>query len=608
MRDFKIARKLGFAFAVLVVGAACMGGAVYNNVLTVENVGRQSEMHSRIVMATTDIRLSMARLESAVRGLLITRDDYYVGRINNHYKGFLDNVDNIKKTVSGNADIAAKMDQVIAHVQEWRSKILEPVIAKALDTATHDEAVKLAMSDEADSYMDPAQAIIDDLREAERKATDEATTEVAAANAAAKLTLAIGIGFLILASVALGWLLTRMIARPVTVMTDLMLRLAGGDTTIEIANAERGDEIGEMARAVQIFKDAANENRRLEAEATSARHAQESQREQQAAIDSAKAEDLRRFVYAVQQGFDALSEGDLTVRMNEAVAPEFEPIRNKFNQTVAAMEEALGSVISSIGAIRAGLTQISVASNDLAKRTEQQAASLEETVAALSDATRGVDETANGAGRAQGSAATAQENAEKGGEIVARAVEAMVAIERSSNQIGMIIGVIDEIAFQTNLLALNAGVEAARAGDAGRGFAVVAQEVRGLAQRSADAAKEIKDLISTSSRQVDEGVKLVTASGTSLHEIVAQVAEMSGVVSEIARASRDQAMSLKEVSAAADQMDKVTQQNAAMVEETTAAAQSLARETEDLAHRVERFRTSSTAGLRQVAAAMRQVA
>jgi methyl-accepting chemotaxis protein len=387
-----------------------------------------------------------------------------------------------------------------------------------------------------------------------------------------------------------------------------MLRLAGGDTTIEIANAERGDEIGEMARAVQIFKDAANENRRLEAEATSARHAQESQREQQAAIDSAKAEDLRRFVYAVQQGFDALSEGDLTVRMNEAVAPEFEPIRNKFNQTVAAMEEALGSVISSIGAIRAGLTQISVASNDLAKRTEQQAASLEETVAALSDATRGVDETANGAGRAQGSAATAQENAEKGGEIVARAVEAMVAIERSSNQIGMIIGVIDEIAFQTNLLALNAGVEAARAGDAGRGFAVVAQEVRGLAQRSADAAKEIKDLISTSSRQVDEGVKLVTASGTSLHEIVAQVAEMSGVVSEIARASRDQAMSLKEVSAAADQMDKVTQQNAAMVEETTAAAQSLARETEDLAHRVERFRTSSTAGLRQVAAAMRQVA
>lgn len=216
--------------------------------------------------------------------------------------------------------------------------------------------------------------------------------------------------------------------------------------------------------------------------------------------------------------------------------------------------------------------------------------------------------TAAGAGRAQGSASTAQENAENGGEVVARAIEAMDAIARSSDPIEMIIGVIDQIAFQTNLLALNAGVEAARAGDAGRGFAVVAQEVRGLAQRSADAAREIKDLISTSSRQVEEGVKLVTESGVSLRQIVSQVSEVNGIVSEIARSSREQALSLKEVSAAADHMDKVTQQNAAMVEETTAAAQSLARETEDLARWVEKFRTSATAGLCKMGSAMRQAA
>jgi methyl-accepting chemotaxis protein len=491
IRDFKIAQKLGFAFVVLVVGAACMGGAVYTNVLTVERAGHMSELHGRIVTATTDIRLSMARLESAVRGLLITRDDYYVGRIKKHYDGFLENVDIAKKTVPGNADIAAKMDAMVGHVEAWRKNILDPVMAKAVSDATNADAVKLAMSDQADAYMDPAQAIVDDLREAEKKAMDESAAEVVAANLAAKITLGIGIGFLVLASITLGWLLTRMIGRPVTAMTDLMLKLAGGDTSIELRNVDRRDEIGAMARAVQIFKDAANENRRLETEAASARQAQENQRERQLTIDSTKAEDLRSFVHAVELGFDALSEGDLTIRMHDAVAPEFEPIRSKFNQTVASMEEALGSVISSIGAIRAGLTQISAASNDLAKRTEQQAASLEETVAALSDATRGVDETASSAGRAQGSASTAQENAEKGGEIVAQAVEAMVAIERSSNQIGMIIGVIDEIAFQTNLLALNAGVEAARAGDAGRGFAVVAQEVRGLAQRSADAAKEL---------------------------------------------------------------------------------------------------------------------
>ncbi|NLS01919.1 HAMP domain-containing protein [Rhizobium sp. P32RR-XVIII] len=592
--DLKIAQKLTLGFAVLVIGAACMGAAVYKNVRIVEDVGQQSELHGRIVSATTDIRLSLARLQSAVRGLLITKDDHYVDSIQKHYNGLLENIETVKKTAADDPAITKKMDDMVGQVNEWRQNVLDPVIAKATKDATHDDAVKFAMSDEADTYMDPAQAVVDDLREHEKKLTEEAVAEVAAANTATKITLALGIGFLILASLVLALLLTRMIGKPVTAMTDLMLKLAGGDTSIELANADRRDEIGGMARAVQVFKDAAHENKRLETEAAGARQAQESQRERQIAIDGAKAEDLRSFVHAVEQGFDALSQGDLTIRMNDAVAAEFEPIRNKFNQTVTSMEEIIGSVVASIGAIRSGLTQISAASNDLAHRTEQQAASLEETVAALSDATRGVDDTANGAGRAQGAATTAQENAEKGGEIVARAVKAMTAIEQSSNQIGMIIGVIDEIAFQTNLLALNAGVEAARAGEAGRGFAVVAQEVRGLAQRSAEAAKEIKDLISTSSRQVDEGVKLVTASGTSLQEIVSQVAEMSGVVGEIARSARDQAMSLREVSAAADQMDKVTQQNAAMVQETTTAAQSLARETDDLAHKVERFRTAST--------------
>ncbi|MBC8130151.1 MAG: methyl-accepting chemotaxis protein, partial [Rhizobiaceae bacterium] len=257
-----------------------------------------------------------------------------------------------------------------------------------------------------------------------------------------------------------------------------MERLASGDVGVPIDGTERRDEVGLMARAVQVFKDGANENRRMAAEVASSEAAKVVERDRQTAIDNSKAEDLKIFAHAVDRGLEALAEGDLTVRMTEKVAPEFELIREKFNGSIGKLEEALSAVVGSIGAIRVGLNQITVASNDLSQRTEQQAASLEETVAALSEVTRGVNETADSAGKAQGAAGTAQKNAEKGGEIVARAVEAMNHIEASSDKIGKIIGVIDEIAFQTNLLALNAGVEAARAGEAGRGFAVVAQEVR----------------------------------------------------------------------------------------------------------------------------------
>ena len=381
------------------------------------------------------------------------------------------------------------------------------------------------------------------------------------------------------------------ISKPVIRLTADMRRLAEGDKSVEVSGLGRRDEIGAMAETVQVFKTAAIAKERLEAEAEASRMAQASTRERQAAIDSARAEDLRAFVHLVETSFERLASGDLTVRMDAGVAPEFEPIRQTFNASVDSLETAIGAVVGAIGTIRLGLGEISNASNDLAQRTEQQAANLEETVAALGEVTRAVNGTAEGASKAQGSAAATQKNAEAGGAVVARAMAAMAEIEDSSGKIGRIIGVIDEIAFQTNLLALNAGVEAARAGEAGRGFAVVAQEVRGLAQRSAEAAKEIKTLISASGTQVDAGVELVTASGRSLEQIMGEVADMNRIVGQIAGSAREQAVALREVSTAADQMDKVTQQNAAMVEETTAAAQALSAETEHLAVLTRRFRT-----------------
>ncbi|MFB9912317.1 methyl-accepting chemotaxis protein [Rhizobium paknamense] len=414
---------------------------------------------------------------------------------------------------------------------------------------------------------------------------------VASADSTNRFTLSFSVVVIVL-GLALAYVIGLLISRAVTRMAANMNELARGNNDLVITGTEFNNELGAMARSLLVFQDTGRGKVAAELAAERARLAAEEERLRQ---DREKAEDAQRMAHAFEQisiGLDALSQGDLTVRIG-AVDNRYVEIRDHFNKSVASLEEAMGSVVTAVSTIRSGLKEISVASNDLARRTEQQAASLEETVAALGDVSRGVNGTAEGASRAQHAVAAARDNAAKGGEIVSRAIEAMTAIQGSSEKIGNIIGVIDEIAFQTNLLALNAGVEAARAGEAGKGFAVVAQEVRELAQRSAQAAKEIKDLISTSSSQVQTGVNLVSASGSSLKEIVDQVVEMSSTITEIANSAREQAGSLREVTGAADQMDKVTQQNAAMVEETTAAAQSLTQETENLAEMIRRFRTQA---------------
>jgi len=403
------------------------------------------------------------------------------------------------------------------------------------------------------------------------------------------------IGGLIILAVTLGVILVAtqiLIKKPLTSVLGSVGKMANGNYKDRVAQTGKQDELGNLAASLEKFRFALARGEDVQAEQEELQRQVETDRKRQSDIDNAKAEDLRHFVELVQSRLNSLASGDLTVRMNEKVAPEFDTIRQNFNISVSALEETISNVVSAVYTIRSGLSEISTASNDLARRTEQQAAALEETVAALSEVTRGVNDTADGATDAQKTVNGARADAEKGGDVVARAVAAMTEIQGSSSKIGNIISVIDEIAFQTNLLALNAGVEAARAGEAGKGFAVVAQEVRELAQRSANAAKEIKGLISTSSSQVETGVHLVEETGDSLGKIVKQVLGMSQTINQIAAGAREQAVSLKEVSSAADQMDKVTQQNAAMVEETTAAAQSLSQETENLASMVGRFRVS----------------
>ncbi len=297
-------------------------------------------------------------------------------------------------------------------------------------------------------------------------------------------------------------------------------------------------------------------------------------------------------VTSVATGLGRLADRDLLARLAEPFSPEYENLRNDFNRAMDTLQATMQSIATNTQGVRSGAGEITQASDDLSRRTEQQAASLEETAAALDEITTTVRRTAESAGTAREVAKNAKADAERSGDVVSQTVDAMNAIETSSGQIVSIIGVIDEIAFQTNLLALNAGIEAARAGDAGRGFAVVATEVRALAQRSAEAAKEIKNLITTSSGHVIDGVKLVGETGRSLSRIVENVTRLNHLVSEIAGSAQEQASGLAELNIAVNQMDRVTQQNAAMVEQSTAASHGLTNEAQALAELVAQFQVS----------------
>ncbi len=387
----------------------------------------------------------------------------------------------------------------------------------------------------------------------------------------AALTAGIFVVSLILSQYWIVW--------PLNKISSATQRLAEGDRKPIIGFERASVEIFKIARALSIFRDGLVEKEHLTAVAEKERE------ERQIAQDAA--------VGALGTGLSRLSKGDLTARISEPLTEGYEQLRLDFNDTIEVLNDTISQVVGAAVSMHEGSAEISQSAEDLSRRTESQAATLEETAAALDELSASVKSAAEGARNVERTVGDARDEAQTSGAVVESAVVAMTEIEQSSNHISQIIGVIDDIAFQTNLLALNAGVEAARAGEAGRGFAVVASEVRALAQRSSEAAMEIKSLISSSATQVGKGVELVDKAGDALQNIMQRVNHISQLVTDIARGAEEQSTGLQEINTGVIQLDQVTQQNAAMVQQATASSQSLTTDASKLNDMVSRFETNS---------------
>ncbi len=585
LTSLSISRKLVAAFAINIVIVAAMLAAVWSTSSSVRRETDASARAQEIYSQTVAFEMAAQRMNAQVRGYVITSDDYYAGIYTETKDQMNEALTKLNQVMVDPADRTA-VTATREKLQAWEPMWATRLMAMARQ-GRNEQAMAIIRANTKIQILAPVLEPLRELRAKQIKLLTASRLTQEAAFAASKRAMMVGGLLLVLSVIGLCFLLTRAIGRPIGALTDTMKVMARGDYTAEVSGTRRGDEIGAMAQAVEVFR----ENGLAKAAADQAKARTDA--EQKMVVDT------------VSTQLSDLSKGDLTVSIEADFPPAYAALKSNFNEALAKLRDLIGSVSESATAIRTGSGEIAQASEDLARRTESNAASLEQTAASVTQ----MD------GRLRASAVAATRTVERadqaiatvgGGRAVAdEAVQAMGRVSDSAKGIDSVIEGLDKIAFQTRVLAMNAAVEAGRAGDAGRGFAVVADLVSALAMRAEEEAKRARDQLTVTQTDIVTAVEAVTKVDGALANISGDVTQVHELLASMAADNQAQSAAITQISVAIGTMDQSTQQNAAMVEETSAAARNLAGEVGQLADQAGRFKVGRSANIRRPAAPAR---